>query len=209
MSKKYFKSKNNVGLADVVIGDLFYLQDGKPYAADLVYQATIDRPCSVELVLEAREITDPEHGIIHPIKITSGSLIVQPCKNAINTDNFITVDENLDLMLGANDAADFVQTTKMEIGCDTASVYIGRAELISGDDCTISTGADGLIGDLTEYRLPKTTVVQYPDGKVARFMRGFAGFIFDFDFDTTMVSAEDLIRYLSASFEVEMEEQVR
>ena len=211
MSKKYYKSKNNIGLADVVIGDLGYLQDGKPdaSASALVYQATIGRPCSVELVLEEREITDPEHGITHPIKVLSGSLIVQPCKNVLNTDNFITVDETLDLMLGANDAADFVQTTKMEIGCDTASVYIGRAELISGDDCTISTGADGLIGDLTEYRLPKTTVVQYPDGKVARFMRGFAGFIFDFDFDTTMVSAEDLIRYLSASFEVEMEEQVR
>lgn len=204
MSKRYYKSKNNISGMGVVIGDLSYLPGGEHAAPDLVYQATIGKPCSVELVLDEHDYVDPENRIPHPIPILSGSLIVQPCKNVINTENFITVDENLDLILATDDDSGFVQKKSMEIGCDTASVFIGRSDSVCGDESSISTGSDGSIGELTEYRFPKVTTFHYTDGKVAQFASGFAGFIFDFDFDAEMVTADDMLRYISSSFKVEM-----
>jgi len=58
MDKKYFKSKQNVRLGDVFIGDLHYLDDAD--AAKFLYQESLNRACTVELVIEEKPVTCPE-----------------------------------------------------------------------------------------------------------------------------------------------------
>ena len=206
MEKKYFRSKENVRLKDVVIGDLCYLNDEKTEAArtKLLYQESLNRACTVELVIEEKPVTCPEWDIVYPANITSGSLIVQTCQNAINTGRFVTVTPEKDLLLAVSDSN---KLGLVDIGCDTASIFAGRAECIDGDDCVIRTGADGAVGQVSHYHFPKVTTVRYEDGSTVRFASGFAAFIFDFDFDADMVSAEDVISYFNSSFGVELEEQ--
>lgn len=218
MGKKYFKSKENVFLKDVIIGDLHYLSDVNAAEAarakilyqenpQILYQESLNRACTVELVIEEKTVTWPELGITDPVKITSGSLIVQTCQNVINTGRFVTVrpDKILQLAVGEND--NLVCKSLVHIGCDTASIFAGRAECIDGDDCVIRTGADGEVGSVSRFRFPKVTTVRYEDVSIVRFASGFAAFIFEFEFDADMVSAEDVIRYFSSSFGVELEER--
>ena len=60
---------------------------------------------------------------------------------------------------------------------------------------------------MSHFRFPKVTTVRYEDGSIVRFASGFAAFIFEFEFDADMVSAEDVISYFSSSFGVELEER--
>ena len=209
MEKKYFKSKENVFLKDVVIGDLYYLNDEKTEAAraELLYQESLNRACTVELVIEETPVTWTEMGITDPVNITSGFLIVQTCQNVINTGRFVTVTPEKDLLLAVSDSDKLVREGLVRIGCDTASIFAGRAECIEGDDCVIRTGGDGEVGELSHFHFPKVTTVRYEDGSTARFASGFAAFIFDFAFDADIVSVEDFISYFNSSFGVELEEQ--
>ena len=205
MDKKYFKSKQNVRLGDVFIGDLHYLDDAD--ATEFLYKESLNRACTVELVIEETQATCPEWDIVDSENITSGSLIVQTCQNAINTGRFVTVTPEKDLLLAVSDSDKPVSEGLVDIGCDTASIFAGRAECIDGDDCVIRTGADGAVGQVSHYHFPKVTTVRYEDGHTVRFASGFAAFIFDFVFDADLVSAEDVISYFSSSFGVELEEQ--
>lgn len=218
MDKKYFKSKQNVRLGDIFIGDLHYLDDAD--AADaacsrvlyqespqVLYQESLNRACTVELLIEEKAVTWTELGIVDPVNITSGSLIVQTCQNVINTGRFVTVRPDKIMQQAVSETDYCVCEGLVPIGCDTASIFAGRTECIDGDDCVIRTGADGEVGYVRHFHFPKVTTVRYEDGSTVRFASGFAAFIFDFEFDADMVSAEDVISYFSSSFGVELEEQ--
>lgn len=218
MEKKYFRSKKNVFLRNVVIGDLYYLDDADAANAarsrvlyqespQVLYQESLNRACTVELLIEEKPVTWTELGIIDPVNITSGSLIVQTCQNSHNTGRFITVRPDKIMQLAVSENDNCVCEGLVPIGCDTASIFAGRTECIDGDDCVIRTGADGEVGYVRHFHFPKTTTVTYEDGGTVRFASGFAALIFDFEFDADMVPAEDVISYFSSSFGVELEEQ--
>ena len=89
MEKKYFKSKENVFLKDAVIGDLCYLDSENDEIIEaarsrilyqenpqVLYHESLNRACTVELVIQEKPVTCPELGIVDPVNITSGSLIV-------------------------------------------------------------------------------------------------------------------------------------
>lgn len=218
MEKKYFKSKENVYLGDVIIGDLHYLSDANAAETarskilyqenpQILYQESLNRTCTVELLIEEKTVTWPELGIVDPVNITSGALVVQTCQNVINTGRFVTVRPDKIMQLAVSENDNCVCEGLVHIGCDTASIFAGRAECIDGDDCVIRTGADGEVGSVSHFRFPKVTTVRYEDGSIVRFASGFAAFIFEFEFDADMVSAEDVISYFSSSFGVELEER--
>lgn len=218
MEKKYFKSKENVRLGDVIIGDLHYLSDANAAETarskilyqenpQILYQESLNRACTVELLIEEKTVTWPELGVVDPVNITSGALVVQTCQNVINTGRFVTVRPDKIMQLAVSENDNCVCEGLVHIGCDTASIFAGRAECIDGDDCVIRTGTDGEIGSVSHFRFPKVTSVRYEDGSIVRFASGFAAFIFEFEFDADMVSAEDVISYFSSSFEVELEER--
>jgi hypothetical protein len=220
MEKKYFKSKENVFLKDVVIGDLCYLDSENDEIIEaarsrilyqenpqIIYHESLNRACTVELVIQEKPVTCPELGIVDPVNITSGSLIVQTCQNVINTGRFVTVRPDKIMQQAVSETDYCVCEGLVPIGCDTASIFAGRTECIDGDDCVIRTGADGEVGYVRHFYFPKVTTVRYEDGSTVRFASGFAAFIFDFEFDADMVSAEDVISYFSSSFGVELEEQ--
>lgn len=218
MEKKYFKSKENVRLGDVIIGDLHYLSDANAAETarskilyqenpQILYQESLNRACTVELLIEEKTVTWPELGIVDPVNITSGALVVQTCQNVINTGRFVTVRPDKIMQLAVSENDNCVCEGLVHIGCDTASIFAGRAECIDGDDCVIRTGTDGEIGSVSHFRFPKVTSVRYEDGSIVRFASGFAAFIFEFEFDADMVSAEDVISYFSSSFGVELEER--
>ena len=218
MEKKYFKSKENVYLGDVIIGDLHYLSDANAAETarskilyqenpQILYQESLNRACTVELLIEEKTVTWPELGIVDPVNITSGALVVQTCQNVINTGRFVTVRPDKIMQLAVSENDNCVCEGLVHIGCDTASIFAGRAECTDGDDCVIRTGADGEVGSVSHFSFPKVTTVRYEDGSIVRFASGFAAFIFEFEFDADMVSAEDVISYFSSSFGVELEER--
>ena len=218
MEKRYFKSKENVRLGDVIIGDLHYLSDANAAETarskilyqenpQILYQESLNRACTMELLIEEKTVTWPELGIVDPVNITSGALVVQTCQNVINTGRFVTVRPDKIMQLAVSENDNCVCEGLVHIGCDTASIFAGRAECIDGDDCVIRTGTDGEIGSVSHFRFPKVTSVRYEDGSIVRFASGFAAFIFEFEFDADMVSAEDVISYFSSSFGVELEER--